>query len=69
MLLLLLMHSTRKPDTEDQSLQTNTTEDQATTMVAPQEQDEYAKAIEERVQLGNRRKRTVIKPSYLRDYV
>ena len=69
MLLLLLMHSTRKPDTEDQSLQTNTTEDQATTMVATQEQDEYAKAIEERVQLVNRPKRTVIKPSYLRDYV
>jgi len=38
-------------------------------MAATQEQDENAEATEQRVQLANRPKRTVIKPSYLRDYV
>jgi len=53
-------------DTEEQTLQPTITEERATTMAANQEN---AEATEQRVQLANRSKRPVIKPSYLRDYV
>jgi len=53
-------------DTEEHTLQSTITEERATTMAANQEN---AEATEQRVQLANRPKRPVIKPSYLRDYV
>ena len=53
-------------DTEEQTLQPTITEEQATTMAANQEN---AEATEQRVQLTNRPKRPIVKPSYLRDYV